>query len=305
MTHYHLRLLGPGIHDGRMAGSVMAEVLRLLVDGTRRVVRLRVEGRSTAHGPAPAWLAQAADFEVVALTPGSAVLALDAQEITGPGLLDQIAMFDPLEETETGISLLKASVDGAMAGAADTVAVDDGLLEAIEGWQRVVSQGVEAELSDDRGSMTRITADGIARVAQLRKQTPAPQRVRVAGWLDLIRHSDRMFTLKLEDGTTLRGIAEDVGTDRLAGLFGRKALVSGVAVFRPSGRVLRIDADRIEPAGEDFTLWSFEPRPALGEGAVEALRRLQGARSGLARIIGKWPGDESDEEVRRSLEALS
>jgi hypothetical protein len=68
--------------------------------------------------------------------------------------------------------------------------------------------------------------------------------------------------------------------------------------------VLRIDADGIEPAGEDFTLWSFEPRPLLGEGAVETLRKPQGARSGLAAIVGEWPGDESDEEVRRSLEAL-
>jgi len=101
MTHYQLRIHGPGIHDGRLAGSVMSEILRLLVDGTRRVVRLRVEGRSTARGPAPAWLALAADFEVVALTPGSAVLRLEAQEITGPGLLDQIGMFDPLEETES------------------------------------------------------------------------------------------------------------------------------------------------------------------------------------------------------------
>lgn len=29
------------------------------------------------------------------------------------------------------------------------------------------------------------------------------------------------------------------------------------------------------------------------------------AKTGLAAIIGKWPGDESDEEINRALEELS
>ena len=33
------------------------------------------------------------------------------------------------------------------------------------------------------------------------------------------------------------------------------------------------------------------------------LRRRKGA--GVASIIGKWPGDETDEEVRKALEELS
>jgi hypothetical protein len=35
------------------------------------------------------------------------------------------------------------------------------------------------------------------------------------------------------------------------------------------------------------------------------LRKPQGPRSGLAAIVGQWPGDETDEQVRAALAELS
>jgi len=93
----------------------------------------------------------------------------------------------------------------------------------------------------------------------------------------------------------LRGIAEGVPPETLAALFGKKALVSAMAIFRPSGRVLRLEADHIEHAGEDFSLWSTEPQPLAQPLDEHALRKSQGPRSGLIAIIGQWPGDENDE----------
>ncbi|HEX9580920.1 MAG TPA: hypothetical protein VF970_07430 [Gemmatimonadales bacterium] len=282
-------------------------MLHILVDGARRALRLRIEGRSTARGPAPAWISQAAEFEVVALREGSAVVVLEARELVDAAeALGQLAMFEPLTPSATGLSLLRESVEQAIQGREESDVLDDGVLEVVEGWQRVLSHGVsEAEFGNATGTVTHITAQDLEKVARLRKETPPPQRVRVAGWLDLIRHSDRMFTLKLESGATLRGIAEGIGPEKLAGLFGRKAVVSGTAVFRPSGRVLRIEADHIESAADDFSLWSYEPKPALTGANAEALRRPQGPRSGLAAIIGAWPGDEPDEVVTRALKELS
>ena len=136
------------------------------------------------------------------------------------------------------------------------------------------------------------------------RQLPPEQRVRLAGRLDTIRYSDRMFTLKLESGVTLCGIADGVPPDTLAGLFGKRVTVSAMATFRPSGRVLRLHADRIEPAGDDFSLWSVEPRPLWGA-AAPSLRQPQGPRSCINAIIGLWPGDESEAELAAALEALS
>lgn len=38
---------------------------------------------------------------------------------------------------------------------------------------------------------------------------------------------------------------------------------------------------------------------------LDKVLREQGSKKGLAGVMGKWPGDESDEEVAKALEELS
>jgi hypothetical protein len=48
-----------------------------------------------------------------------------------------------------------------------------------------------------------------------------------------------------------------------------------------------------------------ERRPLVGKLDIAALHQPQGPDSGINAIIGKWPGDESDEEILALLEELS
>ncbi|HZF07905.1 MAG TPA: hypothetical protein VFE33_03855 [Thermoanaerobaculia bacterium] len=137
------------------------------------------------------------------------------------------------------------------------------------------------------------------------RAAPPPQRVRVAGRLDSICYGDRMFTLVLDGGEVLRGLVEVGDATRLAKLFGQQVLVSGTALFRPSGSVLWVETDRIEAATGDVSLWSRMPHSILGDLDRRSLRRPQGPRSGLNAIFGHWPGDESEEEIAAALAELS
>jgi hypothetical protein len=131
--------------------------------------------------------------------------------------------------------------------------------------------------------------------------------VRVAGKLDALRHTDRMFTLILESGAPVRGVAGDsVDLSALASLWGHAALVRGVAKFRPSGSLLRIEAEGIEVADErDLSLWAVPPTPVFGALVERTLRQAQGPRSGVAAIFGQLPGEERDEEIIEARQHLS
>jgi hypothetical protein len=108
----------------------------------------------------------------------------------------------------------------------------------------------------------------------------------------------------LPSGEAVRGIAtEQVDLAELASLFGKQALVSGIAKFRPSRSVLRIEAELVQPVTGDVRVFSHVPKPLSLD--MRALRVPQGPTTGVAAIIGKWPGDESDEEILRALEELS
>ena len=308
MPNYYIRLTGPGSHGNRVSGTLLRDVLDVLVRGSSGAVRLRFEGRSGGPGRTPRWVGPATQFEFLGLREGSTVIELEAPALgeVAESRLAQKEMFDEVPRDASGLSLFRESLEEALSGTTDSDRFDPELLETIQGWTNVLSQDIEEiEFGNATGTVTRIAQPQLETAKRLRRETPPSQRVRVTGWLDAIRHHDRMFTLKLEDGATLRGIAEGVEPEILGALFGKKAVVSAMAVFRPSGRVLRLEADHIEHAGEDFSLWSAEPQPLDQPLDERALRQPQGPRSGLNAIIGQWPGDETDEEIFRALEDLS
>jgi len=288
-------------------GLLLRELLDLLVDGCQQATRLRIEGRSTAPGNPPAWLERAAAFEVAKIRPGEVVLRSRSLAKAVPERFRQLDLFEEIDPSRSCLDLFEDSVEDAVAGRADSDRYDQPLMATLEGFGRMFRHGVE-RMDLQNGRTLSVDPRGVDAIRTLRKKTPEDRRVMVAGKLETIRHSDRAFSLVLESGESLRGIVatDQIGPADLAGLFGKQTLVSGYAKFRPSGALLRIEADRMHAASpSDAEVFSSAPTPLLIELDPRDLRKHQGPKSGLAAIIGQWPGDESDEEVQRALAELS
>jgi hypothetical protein len=287
----------------------------LLVDATRGALRQRVEGRSTAPGTVPAWLETAAEFDVIGLEAGSTVLVIEAKRLldVAPALFSQEELFEPVNSSETAFDLMEQTFALAAAGRSDSDLFDQALLSIFRRFERILSSGFssievtnsEVTNGDVRHPPVVIDANSIAAVDRLIHSTPPPQRARVSGTLETIRHSDRMFTLLLESNKQVKGIADGLAAKQLVELFGQSVVVSGTAVFRASGALLRIEADSIEPAGSDAAVWARVPTPLFRIMDTVSLRKPQGPRSGVNAVIGEWPGDESDEEIATALRELS
>jgi hypothetical protein len=151
-----------------------------------------------------------------------------------------------------------------------------------------------------------VSPDGLARIEEIERKIPRPRQVKVAGELDQIRYSDKVFILALPTGERVRGLAEGITPHDLKSLWGTQVVVGGCAFFRPSGALARIEASQITPASErDVGVWSAMPKPLGQTLDVRELSKPQGPRSGINAIIGKWPGDESDDAVDEALGSLS
>ena len=310
MKKYSVRVAGRELNAGSVSGAWLGELLSLLAEGSRRAVRLRVEGRSTASGSPPDWLVAAADFRFVGLRAGSIRLALEAPTLAEacPARFGQGLLFDSGAElgNAIGLELFEESSRGIVSGQLDSDSYDDGLIELVERFGTIVAGKVEAvELG--RAGHARIDGASIGRARELRRQTPADQRVIVAGKLETIQHSDRMFRLLLPGGEVIRGFLDDgdQAAAILSSLFGRRARVSGTARFKPSGALARLDADRIDVMSDGDEAFAVAPRPILGQLGQRDLRRPATDAGGVASIIGQWPGDETDDEIRRALAELS
>lgn len=312
MLNYTLLLHGLRDAADGLPGALVRDLLEAVDRGAKGAVRLRLEGRSWARGgPPPAWVNEAATFQVAGFHRGMPGLELRMRTLAEalPGRFAQADLFPHVDPADSALTLMSRSLGDALAGEADSDAYDPPLLRSFEEFKEVFRHGVDAvEIRNgrtDAPSLT-VTPQGVKVVQRLQHQTPPPRRVRVAGKVDAIRHSDRAFTLVLESGEPVRGVLAEGEPEVLAPFFGRLAVVSGMAQFRPSGALLRVDADQVESASEPgLALWSESPRPLFRGLDAPELRRAQGPRSGINAIVGAWPGDETDDEIFAILEEMS
>lgn len=144
----------------------------------------------------------------------------------------------------------------------------------------------------------------LPKIELLRDSTPPPRAVRVSGLLDTISASSAAILLALPDGQTVQARLEHPDPELLRGLFGTRVVIAGMARFRPSGRLLIMDIEHLGPAGAGDVIWEQIPTARAGGTAPVAALLPQDESSGVNAFFGIWPGDESDEELLQTLEAL-
>lgn len=309
MSDQHKVVLhGPAAGHDRVSAHVFRDLLDVFVEGAERALRFRIEGRSTAKGTAPQWLRRASDFSLVRrpdLDASAAVIEAQPLINTMPDKFKQGDLFVDLDPRQSPIELFESALEDALRGNEDSDRFDPALLKTFEKLDDLFAYGIES-VDIINGRTIRVDAPAVARVHQISAKAYAPQRVRVAGRLETIRYSDCRFTLLLGDGAPLQGTALDLGQGVLQGHFGQNVIITGTALFRASGKPLRIEAERIEKASErEVKIWSAPPKPLLAPHPSRQIRDEQRGRGGLSALLGKWPGDESDEQVTQALESLS
>jgi len=309
MSETIIRIAGPDAMGLRVNSGLLRDLMDPLVDAVQQAVRLRTEGRSRAPGAAPAWLTKAAAFDVEfrkGSTSGVSQLALVAEPLgdAAPDRFSQLEMFEPFNPACTCIDVFVEALDDALSNKPDSDRYDDGLIETFTIFGKVLDHRVK-DFELRNGQTRRIERESVESLKELRRSIPPDQRIRVAGKLDLLKHSNRIFEVELPAGTVRGVIVRDLDFEKIRGLLGQQVVVSGVAKFRPSGRVLRVEADQLLPASGDTSLWAELPRPLFTELDVRSLRESQGPRSGVSAIFGQWPGDESDDEFDAAVRSLS
>jgi len=118
-----------------------------------------------------------------------------------------------------------------------------------------------------------------------------PKAVRVTGTLDTISATKSDVVLTLADGTAVAARLDAHDNQQLKTLFGLRVVVSGMAQFSPSGKLLVIDVEHLGPARD-------------GDAVSVASLLPQDEASGVLAFFGTWPGDETDEDLLDALKAI-
>lgn len=313
MKKHKLTLVG-GLRDElRVSAWVLHEALEALLQGARLATRFAVEGESVRKGLRPAWLDAACAVEITGLMPGSVELSMEAPTLREAdaakfGEQSQRSLFAEADQDlgeQTAVDLFGQVLAVVVERSPDEVVADRALLDTCVRFAKVAGggfEGIRLEGLRGRDEPLVITPAQVPKMELLRDETPAPRAVRVAGVLDTISASRSDVILRLKDGTKLPARVEDHDPEALRDLFGKFVVVSGVAHYRPSGRMLLLDVESIGEAGAGDHL--FESAPVAPKRLPVATAVAQDESSGVSAFFGTWPGEETDEELLQALQAI-
>lgn len=304
-----ITLSGPeGFEHGLGRGG--KEVLPVLDQIAMGAVLLRFAGRSDSR--ARGALLAAAEPRLVRIESGPVTRLHYELRQLGEVLPERYRQTDLWTELPrddwTAFELVAQSVADVRAGEADSDRFDQALLRRVRLLDASFRHGVDRIGFEDvvaaaHGGVA-VDAETLERATDLVQRIPRSRPARVEGTLDVIRHSVPTFVLLLDDGSRIRGVrSSEDAQQRVQDLFGKRVVVDGTIVYRPSGKPLRIDARTIELAASTSSLFSRVP-PARAQRARSGTRRMQTERSGINAIWGMWSGDESDDELASQLREI-
>jgi hypothetical protein len=268
---------------------------------------------SRARGRVPAALRAAADVRFVGLDgDGDAtILHFTAPrfETVARDLFRQGTLWESGPQPhDTAFELFGAALRDVRTRREDGDTFDRGLLTSIRGYRSVLAAGVtQIDMPDtpvDRRG--RIDTGVVEAARELMAATPQSRRVRVAGRLDAMGVSEAVMKIEVEHNAFVTAVWEgDEAVHSFRDLLNRDVVVEGLGVFRPSGSLLRIDADVLTPAStEDAFFRTVPSAPVLRD--YQRLTRINkaGEPSAYRQLLGSIPAGESDDEFEAALAAL-
>lgn len=313
MTSRAIVLSSRAHYGRRVPPEDLGGVLTRLPSAVRRSVRMAVEGRSRASGRRPEWLRAATDIRFLGHDgDDQTVLHFDAPMLgeAAPRLYEQRELWPTKPDpADTGFDVLADVFQDVSERNADSERFDGPLLESLYKlgtvFRSTISEIGIPRRRDTAGGPFAVTPDVVENARNLYTNTPHPRRVRVVGKLDMLRASTQSFGVVLDDGQEIRGVMLDGDVEEISPLLSKRILVTGMIIYRPSGRPLRIDAEAFEEATSEGSFFSSIPKPHLKRFDLRETAREQHQKRGVAAIVGKWPGNETDDEIRQALQDLS
>ncbi len=298
-------------YGNRLPIDFSGDIFRQLAPMMVSSVRMAIEGTSSHVGAPPMWLRRASDVRFVGLSETrnqDTVLHLEAPTLgeAAEDVYKQGKLWETKPAPEdTAINVFARATREVSQKNADSMLYDRHLLKHFSHSSRLFQHKLVSMDIPERTGSAHLDREVAIRAKELTDRTPSPRQVRVVGHLDMIRHSTRSFEILLEEGKSVRGVLENGDhIDTLKKLLGQQVLIVGKAVYRPSGLLLRVDAQAVGESNGESKVFAKVPPPIEHRQPTVRLRISEQAKRGVPGFFGKWPGEETDEELLAMLRSV-
>lgn len=131
------------------------------------------------------------------------------------------------------------------------------------------------------------------------------KKVVINGVIDEIKDSRNQLVLVTENKERVVVVVErHFDIREISRFFGKEITLTGKAHFQPGGQLSYLLLEEFAQPVKADRYFSKKPRQISVQQQIAMQLRKGKKANPLADIIGKWPGDETDEEFERMLDDL-
>lgn len=234
---------------------------------------------------------------------GETILTLDTENFKNiPVQLDlfnekqSLSLFSPM-------SLVILSFSAALKDDEDKNLIDEPLIDELLKFRKFFNTDTEKILMTNRSSIPEIefSRKEIDKIENLYKKIPTPQKTVVTGIVDEMKFSREQVILTTADN---KKIVVEVAKDlfrELKEYFGQEIAIQGMAYFKPGGHLSYVKMESFGNADKAAKMFSRKPHKMTVQQQIALQLREGKKRNPLEEIAGKWPGEESLEELMELL----
>jgi len=307
--NYDIKITG----DQDDNGSLEFDRLNLITQTTKEIatkaLMLKIRGFSEIKPDAKLQPALAIRLESLSgsETGGTALLLnCDIFEQTIKSL--QLNAFKPTEEILklSPMALVIQTFRAALIDEEDKDNLDKPLVKTLLKFKKNFISDDEVFLFSNRSSIPeiKVTKSDFGKIELLEESIPEPTKIVINGQLDEMKVSKNKLGLLTKDGMVnvfannediIRGIVD---------FMGKEVTITGMAHYKPSGHLSYVEIQEYVQPGEKDSLFSRKPTAMTAKQQLLFQSKQVKKKNLISDLIGKWPGDESDEEFDKLLKDL-
>jgi hypothetical protein len=218
----------------------------------------------------------------------------------------QLNLFKATEDlwTLTPMALVIQTFRAALLEGEDKDNLDKPLLKTLLRFRKNFVSDHEVFYFSNRKSTPeiKITKHDFKKIEYLDESFPEPKRIIINGQLDEMKVSKNKLGLVTQDGFVNIFANENTIIQGIVKYMGKDVTIAGMAHFKPNGQLSYIEIREFFEPGQKDSFYSKKP-VSMTAAQQQLFQIKQGKRRNpLSAITGKWPGDESFDDLIKMLE---
>ena len=218
----------------------------------------------------------------------------------------QLDFFRPTQEILklTPMALVIQSFRSALLENEDKDYLDKPLLKSLLKFKKNFASDNEVFFFSNRNSIPEIevTREDFKKIEVLEESIPEPRKIIINGQLDEMKVSKNRLGLLTKEGVVNIFANDNSIIHGIVNYMGKEVTISGIANYRPGGQLSYIEIEQYFEPGKSDDFFSRKPKAMTVEQQVLFQLKQGKKKNPLSDLIGKWPGDESFDDLLKMLD---